>query len=99
MVSGELEMRLPEVLTAQELKALDIAGLIEQLGLAQSAIEILHSQKKAKYDELIKAQDTLLDAQKITHKLKVELKDLTNNTLKFLERIKIVKTLIKREKD
>ena len=90
---------LPEVLTAEELRTLDVAGLLEQLALAQKAIEILQDQKQDKYTELITAQNTLLEAQKETHRIKINLKDLTNNSYKFLERIKIIKTLIKSEKE
>lgn len=90
---------LPQVLSAEELRTLDVAGLIEQLALAQKAIEILQEQKQDKYAELITAQNTLLDAQKVTHKIKTNLKDLTNKTYTFNERIRILKTLIKAEKE
>lgn len=90
-------MELPKVLNAEELKTLDVAGLMEQLGLAQQAIEMLHQAKQARYTDLIGAQNDLLDSQKDVHRLKVVLKDLTNNTSKFMERVKIIKTMIRGE--
>ena len=106
--------KLPNILSAEELRTLDVAGLIEQLALAQQALELLQDQKQLKYTELITAQNTLLEAQKVTHKLKINIKDLTNNSSKFLERInikdltnnsqkfleriKIIKTMVRAEK-
>ena len=87
----------PQILTAEELRTLDVAGLTQQLTLAQKAIELLQEQKQDKYTSLITAQNTLLDAQKVTHRLKMNLKDLTNKTYTFNERIRILKTLIKAE--
>jgi len=91
-------LKLPNVLTAEELRSLDVAGLIEQLALAQKAIEILQDKRQDKYTSLITAQNTLLEAQKETHRIKVNLKDLANNSNKFLERLKVIKMLIKAEK-
>jgi len=88
----------PNILTAEELRTLDVAGLINQLALAQKALEVIQEQKQDKYTELITAQNTLLDAQKVTHRIKIHIKDLTNKTYTFNERIRIIKTLIKSEK-
>lgn len=88
---------LPEVQDAEELKGLDVAGLQAQLGLAQKALEILHEDKKVLYDNLIQAQNIFLEAQKKTHSLKINLKDNTNNAQKYLERIKIIKIMLRTE--
>ncbi len=90
---------LPNILSAEELRTLDVAGLIEQLALAQKAIELLQEQKQGKYIALITAQNTLLEAQKVTHRIKVNLKELTSKTSVFNERIRIIKTMVKAEKE